>query len=83
MEARPDGRLVELGLKGKSQMNPGYGTKPWTPEEEEQLRSLIMTGLRPHEIAVKLRRSVSAVRTRAYYLRFSFKRLSRRTEAAK
>jgi hypothetical protein len=52
MEARPDGRLVELGLKGKSQMNPGYGTKPWTPEEEEQLRSLIMTGLRPHEIAV-------------------------------
>jgi hypothetical protein len=39
-------------------MKMGYGVKPWTPEEEERLRSLISERLRPHEIAVKLHRTV-------------------------
>jgi hypothetical protein len=50
-----------------------YGVKPWTPEEEERLRSLISERLRPHEIAVKLHRTVPAVYKRAYSLRLSFK----------
>jgi hypothetical protein len=47
----------------------------WTPEEDEKLRSLIQAGRRLAEISVKLQRSISAVRTRAYHLRLSFKRL--------
>jgi hypothetical protein len=52
-----------------------YGVKPWTPEEEERLRSLISKRLRPHEIAVKLHRTVPAVYKRAYILRPSFRRV--------
>ncbi|HZV04825.1 MAG TPA: hypothetical protein VE999_07055 [Gemmataceae bacterium] len=55
-------------------MKLGYGIKPWTPEEEERLKSLISARLRPHEIAVKLHRTVQAVYRRAHELRMSFKR---------
>jgi hypothetical protein len=55
-------------------MKLGYGITPWTPEEEERLRSLISERLRPHEIAVKLHRTVDAVYKRAHKLRLSFKR---------
>jgi hypothetical protein len=60
--------------QGKSQMKLGYGIKPWTPEEEERLRLLISERLRPHEIAVKLHRTVEAVYRRAQKLRLSFRR---------
>jgi hypothetical protein len=49
--------------------------KAWTPQEDERLRSLIVAGGRPAEIAVELRRTVPAVRWRASLLRLSFKRL--------
>jgi len=55
-------------------MKLGYGIKPWTPQEEKRLRSLIAERLRPHEIAVKLHRSVKAVYNRAQKLGLSFKR---------
>jgi hypothetical protein len=67
-------RLVEIGLKGCSQMKLGHGIKQWTPEEEERLRSMISERLRPHEIAVKLHRTVDAVSKRAHKLRLSFKK---------
>jgi hypothetical protein len=54
-------------------MKLDYG-KPWTPEEEARLRSLISERLRPHEVAVKLHRAVQAVYTRARKLRLSFRR---------
>jgi DNA-directed RNA polymerase specialized sigma24 family protein len=47
--------------------------KLWTPKEDEALRLMIIAGRRPGEIAVELRRSLSAVRTRAYHLRLTFK----------
>jgi hypothetical protein len=58
---------------GEGKMKMGYRIKPWTPEEDERLRSLISARLRPHEIAVKLHRTIQAVYTRAYKLRLSFK----------
>jgi DNA invertase Pin-like site-specific DNA recombinase len=54
-------------------MKLDYG-RPWTPEEEARLRLLISARLRPHEIAVKLHRTVQAVYRRAQKLRLSFKR---------
>jgi hypothetical protein len=56
-------------------MKLGYGIKPWTPEEDERLRSLISAQLRPHEIAVKLHRTVESVYKRAQRLRLSFRRI--------
>jgi len=64
--------LNGLGLRA-SEMKLGYGISPWTPEEEERLKSLISARLRPHEIAVKPHRTVQAVYTRAKKLRLSFK----------
>ena len=55
-------------------MKLGHGVKPWTPEEEERLRLLISERLQPHEIAVKLHRTVQAVYTRVKRLRLSFRR---------
>jgi hypothetical protein len=55
-------------------MKLGHGVKPWTPEKEERLRLLISERLRPHEVAVKLHRTVQTVYTRARKLRLSFRR---------
>src|SRR5579883_3355064 len=33
--------------EGEGEMKLGYGIKPWTPEEEERLKSLISARLRP------------------------------------
>ena len=54
----------------------------WTPEEDNRLRMLVEAG-RPIEIvAAELRRSVTAVRTRAYVvLRISFKRVTLKPKA--
>ena len=55
---------------------------PWTPEEDNCLRRLVEAG-RPIEIvAAELRRSVPAVKTRAYVvLRISFKRVTLKPKA--
>jgi hypothetical protein len=60
-------------------MKLGYGKKPWTPDEEERLKSLMAERLRPHEIAVKLHRTVQAVYRRAQRLRLSFRQLPPRS----
>ena len=54
--------------------------KTWTPQEDERLRSLIVAGGRPAEIAVELHRTIPAVRWRASLLRLSFKRLRTRAK---
>jgi hypothetical protein len=54
-------------------MKLGYGIEPWTPGERERLKSLIAVRSRPHEIAVKLHRTVAAIRKRAQVLRVSFR----------
>jgi hypothetical protein len=54
----------------------------WTPEEDKHLRKLVEAG-RPIEIvAAELRRSVTAVKTRAYVvLRISLKRVTLKPKA--
>jgi hypothetical protein len=47
----------------------------WTPEDDERLKSMILAGRTPAEIAIKLRRSVAAVYARAHRFRLSFKRV--------
>jgi DNA-directed RNA polymerase specialized sigma24 family protein len=56
--------------------------RQWTPKEDEQLRSLIVGGRTPAEIAIKLRRSVGAVYARAHRFRLSFKRVKARKSIA-
>jgi hypothetical protein len=54
----------------------------WTPEEDKHLQKLVEAG-RPIEIvAAELRRSVTAVKTRAYVvLRISLKRVTLKPKA--
>ena len=49
--------------------------KLWTSKEDERLRSMIIAGKRPPEIATELQRSVLAVNARARKLRLSFRSL--------
>jgi hypothetical protein len=46
-------------------MTAGLPTKPWTPLDDERLRSLAMSGIDVSEIATELERTVYAVRARA------------------
>ena len=48
--------------------------KRWTLEEDERLKSMILAGRPPGDIAFKLNRSISAVYSRAHHLYLSFKR---------
>jgi hypothetical protein len=53
-------------------------SRQWAPNEDNQLRSLIVAGERPAEISVRLRRSIGAVYARAHRFRLSFKRVQQR-----
>jgi len=54
---------------------------PWTPEEDKRLRMLV-EACKPIEIvAAELRRSVPGVKTHAYALRISFKRVALKPKA--
>jgi hypothetical protein len=47
----------------------------WTLEDDQQLKSMAAAGRTPDQIAIKLRRTVMAVRTRARVFHLSFKRV--------
>jgi hypothetical protein len=46
----------------------------WTPEEDERLKMLLEANTSIHLVTVKLKRSVSAVRSRAGLLKISRRR---------
>jgi hypothetical protein len=48
-------------------------TTDWTPEEDGQLRSMVVAGLSSREVAATLRRSVAAVYARAHRLGLTFR----------
>jgi len=50
-------------------MKAENNSKPWTPEEDKELRELVLAGASRPEIAERLGRSESGVKTRAYILR--------------
>jgi hypothetical protein len=56
-------------------MPRSFLSRLWTPEEDEQMRSMLMAGRAPAEIAIELRRSTWAVYARARSFRLSFKRV--------
>jgi hypothetical protein len=43
-----------------------YGKRPWEPEEEKQLREMVEAGKTITIMALKLKRTVTAVRGRSY-----------------
>jgi hypothetical protein len=55
-----------------------FPTKPWAPEEDERLKSMIFAGRTAVDVAIKLRRTVGAVYARARVFRLSFKRVKPR-----
>jgi hypothetical protein len=48
---------------------------PWTREEEEQLRALILSGKSKEAVAKKLNRTPTAIRTKAGKLKLLLKRV--------
>jgi hypothetical protein len=52
---------------------PENSSNKWTPEENARLKSLIEANTSIHLIATKLKRSVSAIRTRASILKIAIK----------
>jgi hypothetical protein len=51
-------------------------SKPWTPRDDERLRSLVVAGKAAWQIAADLERTISAVRSRAERFRISLKRVA-------
>jgi hypothetical protein len=49
------------GLRGRS-------AKDWTPAEDERLRELLAEGMSAREIGIELKRTATAVRSRAFRL---------------
>jgi hypothetical protein len=49
------------------------GKKPWTPEEDERLRTLLEAGTSLFLVAAKLRRTLAATRGRASIIGVSVK----------
>ena len=59
------GLAVELGRRN----DPVVGSPPWTPEEDERLRKLALTGISVAAMAKQMHRSMAAVRNRAARLK--------------
>ena len=55
----------------------------WTPEEDERLKTLLEANTSIYLVAIKLKRSVAAVRTRAGLLKISRRRTQRGLKAKK
>ena len=51
--------------------------RPWDPEEEKQLREMVEAGKTITSIALKLKRTVTAVRGRLSILKISLHKLGR------
>jgi hypothetical protein len=64
-----------IGTEGEGRMSksPLIASKPWTPAEDERLRTLVALGERPATIAEQLHRSETAIRHRSYKLGIPFK----------
>ena len=54
---------------------------PWTPEEDNRVRTLLGAGQSIAFVAADLKRSESAVKGRAYVLRISLKRVKMKPRA--
>ena len=57
-------------------MAAGKQISPWTPEDDERLRSLALTDVKAREIGMQLNRTEHAVRSRAMRLTIAFKKIT-------
>jgi hypothetical protein len=68
------GALHEIDRTATGNFVPTNQKNKWTPEEEERLKTLLEANTSIHLVAVKLKRSVAAVRNRAGRLKISRRR---------
>jgi len=54
----------------------GKKTSPWTPEDDERLRSLALTDVKAREIGMQLNRTEHAVRSRAMRLNIDLRKIT-------
>jgi hypothetical protein len=64
-----DVESFERVLDQKEEMSRVVGSAPWSPEEDERLRVLALSGTSVAAIAKQMKRSTAAVRNRAYLLK--------------
>jgi hypothetical protein len=50
-----------------------YGSKEWTPDEDDLLRKLVLKNCAPADIAIDLKRSLPAIKARAHRLGISLR----------
>ena len=62
---------------------PGYGKRPWEPEEDNQLREMVEAGKTITIISLRLKRTVTAVRGRLGILKVSLGKVGRRPKERK
>lgn len=59
-------------------MKGANSNRPWTPEEDARLRSLMDAGMSVGLVAAKFKRTTFAIKARATVLKVSIKRLPRK-----
>jgi hypothetical protein len=64
-------------------MTPVVGSLPWTPEENNLLRELALSGKHAAAIAGQMKRSESAIRKHAVRLNLTLAKVQRRPKAKK
>ena len=67
----------------KRKMNLRYVKRPWKPEEDGQLREMAEAGKNITMIALRLKRTVTAVRGRLGILKVSLGKVGRRPKERK
>ena len=68
LRSKPSAGLVSKRLEGQMTR---YGSKEWTPADDDLLRKLALENYAPVEVATELKRSLSAVNSRAHRLGIS------------
>ena len=53
---------------------PRPAGRPWTLTDDDMLRTLLVSGMKPRLIAQKMKRSIGAIHSRIYFFKKSRKR---------
>jgi hypothetical protein len=68
-------RFTRLWAEVKGEMIRYRAKRPWMPEEDNRLRTLLEEGASTVFVAAKLKRTVSAIKGRAHVIGMSFRRI--------
>ena len=53
---------------------PRPAGRPWTLTDDDMLRKLLVSGMKPRQIAQKMKRSIGAIHSRIYFFKKPRKR---------